>query len=67
MQRGYGKLNGAANFGTKSISTTVSLEREHNFDVMARILLNGDLRFRPICDFNELGVAKIARSTTSAR
>ena len=36
----------------------------HNFGVPARMLLNGDLRFRIACEFKELGVAKIAHSTT---
>jgi hypothetical protein len=39
----------------------------HNFGVMARSLLNGDFDFFALCDFNELGVAKIAHSATSAR
>jgi hypothetical protein len=39
------------------IFTAVGLERMHNLDVTARLLLNGDLRFRALCDFNELRVA----------
>ena len=31
----------------------VGLERMHNLDVMALLLLIGDLRFRALCDFNE--------------
>jgi hypothetical protein len=38
----------------------VDLERVHNLDVTARILLNGESNFRPTCDFKELGVAKCA-------
>jgi hypothetical protein len=30
----------------------------HNLNVMARTLLNGDLRFRASCDFEQLRVAK---------
>jgi hypothetical protein len=37
-----------------------------NFHVMARVLLNGDLSFLALCDFNGLRVAKIARSATPA-
>jgi hypothetical protein len=43
------------------------LERMHNLDDMARLLLNGDLGFRGLCDFNELCVAEIAHSATLAR
>src|ERR1700682_3682035 len=45
----------------------IGLERGHNFDDLARRLPYGDLRFLIICHFNELGVAKIAHSTTPAR
>ena len=37
-----------------------SLERRHNFEVTARILLMGKFAFCPIHDFNELGTIKIA-------
>jgi hypothetical protein len=37
----------------------VSLGRLHNFEATARLLLNGDLRFRATCDFNRLRVAKL--------
>jgi hypothetical protein len=40
----------------------VGLERPYNFEATARILLNGDLMFRAIFDFNELRVAKMAQS-----
>ena len=43
---------------------TADLACARNFDVMARILLYGDLSFLALCDFNELRVAKISRSTT---
>jgi hypothetical protein len=45
----------------------VGLERVHNLNGTARILLYGDLSFLLMCDFNELRVAKIAHSTTPAR
>jgi hypothetical protein len=37
-------------------------ERLYNFEATARILLNGDLMFRAIFDFNELRVAKMTQS-----
>jgi hypothetical protein len=37
-----------------------SLEHRYNFEVTARILLNGEFAFCPIRDFNELSMAKIA-------
>jgi hypothetical protein len=40
--------------------------RGHNFNDVARVLLNGDLMFRLVSDFKELRVAKIAHSTTLA-
>jgi hypothetical protein len=43
-------------------STRFGLEYEHNLDVTAWILLNGDLSFRPTCDFKELGVAEMSRA-----
>jgi hypothetical protein len=43
----------------------VGLDCGHNFNVTAWILLNGDFDSRPTCKFNELGVAKISRATTS--
>ena len=39
----------------------VGLERQCNFEMMARMLLNGDFVFCAAFDFNELRVAKIAR------
>jgi len=51
---------------TPLAATYVGLERSHNFEVTARMLLNGDLRFCTTCDFNELLVAKIAHSATVA-
>jgi hypothetical protein len=44
----------------------VGLERPYNFEATARILLNGDLMFRAIFDFNELRVAKMAQSCPSS-
>ena len=40
----------------------VGLERVHNFDVMARSLLNGEIDFCRACDFKELDVAKISHA-----
>jgi hypothetical protein len=37
-----------------------SLEHRYNFEVTARILLNGEFAFCTIRDFNELGMTKIA-------
>src|ERR1043166_6663494 len=43
------------------------LEPTHNFNDPARLLLNGESNFRSPCDSKDLGVAKIAHSTTLAR
>jgi hypothetical protein len=40
------------------LATAIRLDRGHNLNVTARMLLNGDFTFCPICDFNELSVAK---------
>ena len=62
----YGKIDARKfKFGTSWMSAA-GLECMRNFDVMARMLLNGDLSFLALCDFNELRVAKIARSATPA-
>jgi hypothetical protein len=39
-------------------ATAVRLEWEHNLNVLAQILLNGEFTFCPIRDFNELAVAE---------
>ena len=44
----------------------IGLKRLHNLEVPARILRYGDFVFCTTCDFNELGVVKIAHSATSA-
>jgi len=64
----YGELNGTREFETSRVwaAAAVGLECTHNFDVTARMLLNGDLNFRPLWDFKELRVAKTARSATPA-
>src|SRR5450756_1694920 len=48
----YRELSSARNFGFEAgrFSPAASLECVYNFGVMARGLLNGDLRFRPMCD-----------------
>jgi hypothetical protein len=61
---GYGDCRAARSLVRRRFLTAVGVEYEHNFNVTARILLNGDFDFRPICDFKELGVAKISRVTT---
>src|SRR5450759_1091632 len=64
----YRELSTARNFDFEAglFSPAASLECVYNFGVMARGLLNGASRFSTMCDFKELRVAKIARSTTSA-
>ena len=49
---GYGDWSAAA----------VGLDCGYNFNVTAWILLNGDFDSRPLCDFKELGVAKISHA-----
>jgi hypothetical protein len=46
--------------GVPQALSYVGLERQYNFKVTARMLLNGDLRFRASCNFNALRVAKMA-------
>ena len=58
----YGDLRGARDLNGGRFSTRFGLEYEHNLDVTAWILLNGDLSFRPTCDFKELGVAEMSRA-----
>jgi hypothetical protein len=48
-------------------SSYVGVERFHNLEMMARVLLNGNLRFRVPFDFNDLRVAKITHFATLAR
>jgi len=43
---------------TDELATAIPVEQEYNLYVPARMLLNGDFTFCPICDFNELSVAK---------
>ena len=64
VRSAYGDLRAARKLNGRRLSTAVGLEHEHNLDVTARILLNGDLSFRALCNFKELGVAKISRATT---
>jgi hypothetical protein len=45
----------------------VGLERLHNFEMAARMLLNGDFGFPAAWNFNKLRLAKMAHSTTLAR
>src|SRR5216684_2606142 len=52
-------------FRSRGFSKNLGLEYEHNFGVMAQVLLNGENRFLSPCDFKELRVIKRARFTTS--
>ena len=54
-QKGYGDLVLSLRF--ERFASAVRLDWEHNLDVTARILLNGDFTFCPIYDFNSLRVA----------
>ena len=53
--------------GTWVVPHALSYVGQCNFEMMARMLLNGDFMFCAAFDFNELRVAKIAHSTTLAR
>ena len=54
-QKSYGDLVLSLRF--ERFASAVRLDWEHNLDVTARILLNGDFTFCPIYDFNSLRVA----------
>ena len=54
----YGDLATACELKTGRLRTAIGLEWEHNLNVLAQILLNGNFTFCPTCDLNELGVAK---------
>src|ERR1700730_104833 len=45
----------------REFATAIRLDRGHNLNVTARILLNGDFTFCPISDFNELSLGKKSR------
>jgi hypothetical protein len=62
----YGDLATGRDLQARRLATAIRLELEHNLNVTARMLLDGDFTFCPICNFNELSVAKRAHSTTSA-
>ena len=49
-QKSYGDLVLSLRF--ERFASAVRLDWEHNLDVTARILLNGDFTFCPIYDFN---------------
>jgi hypothetical protein len=49
-----------------ALAAAFGRQRGHNFNDVARVLLNGDLMFRLVSDFKELRVAKIAHPTTLA-
>ena len=54
----YGDLATGRELKAGRFATAIRLDRGHNLNVTARMLLNGDFTFCPICDFNELSVAK---------
>jgi hypothetical protein len=54
----YGDLTTGRELKAGRLATAVRLEWEHNLNVLARILLNGEFTFCPIRDFNELAVAE---------
>ena len=54
----YGDLATGRELKAGRFTTAIRLDRGHNLNVPARMLLNGDFTFCPICDFNELSVAK---------
>ena len=62
----YGDLAMGRDLQARRLATAIRLGLEHNLNVTARMLLNGDFTFCPICNFNELSVAKRAHSATSA-
>jgi hypothetical protein len=57
--------NGLSPARARRSSTIARLERAHNLDVTARMLLYGESRFLSTCDFKRLRVAKRTRATTS--
>ena len=63
--RGKGYAGGAARYNG-ALAAAFGDERAHNFNDLARVLLNGESNFCSSCNFKELGVAKIAHSTTLA-
>jgi hypothetical protein len=63
--RGKGYVGGAARYNG-ALAEAFGHQRSHNFNDLARVLLNGESNFRSSCNFKELGVAKIAHSTTLA-
>jgi hypothetical protein len=54
----YWDLSTGRDMKARRLATAIRLEWEHNLNVPARILLNGDFTFCPIRDFNELSLAK---------
>ena len=52
----YGDLGRGRDLSAGPFATGIGLKREHNLDVSARILLNGDFTFCPTNDFKKLGM-----------
>ena len=63
--RGKGYVGGAARYNG-ALAAAFGHQRSHNFNDLARVLLNGESNFYSSCNFKELGVAKMAHSTTLA-
>ena len=61
----YGDLAMGRDLQARRLATAIRLGLERNLNVMARMLLNGDCTFCPICNFNELAVAKRAHRVMS--
>ena len=54
----YGVLVTGVSWRPDDLPRAIRVERRHNLNVTARILLNGEFTFCPIHDFNELRVAR---------
>jgi hypothetical protein len=73
VRQAAGAANGYGDLGTRRdaedmrFATDIWLDWVYNLDVTARILLNGDFTFCPICDFNGLSRGEGSHSTTFAR
>ena len=57
-RKGYGDLSTQRDAECRRFATGIQFDRKYNLDVTARILLNGDFTFCPICSFNDLSGAR---------
>ena len=64
--RGVSYAKGSAR-SVRKLSSAPNSKCAHNFGVVARGLLTGDLMFCTVCEFNDLRVAKLTRLATSGR